>query len=195
MKKLIIIAIFMLAMLIYSAAFGVNLYYHGKLHIKDDNIIIYNPYESPHDPHPDIIKLSDLKHTTQEFRKCIEDGKFSGIVSIITKGTMLHPKFIPLDTKSQCERFSKEKYDSVTSITVAGKLKIIKSTKAIEIHVKDDVPYFIEFDELKNTPAEFLQCIDGGEYKGIVEITAQILSAHKDSVALRMNRLASCTRK
>jgi hypothetical protein len=174
-------------MLFCGSAFGSSWYERGKLQVKNDKIYVHNPYEDPDDS-SFFINLSDLKNSTPDFRKCIDNGNYSGIVGI--QATDNKGSRLIIDKKSTCKRL--DKYDADIS-TVIGKLE--RDKNSITIEAEDDMPHFFDIDQLKKAPKEFIQCIDNGNYKGRVEITAQTWVGYRDSVSLRLNSISTCKRK
>ena len=80
-------------------------------------------------------------------------------------------------------------------VTIVGKM-VIKKNNFIEINVKDDVPHYLDIDDLKKATKEFRQCVDDGKYKGVVEITT-ITGTSRDaySTNLELNSKSTCKRK
>jgi hypothetical protein len=196
MKRCIFLTTLIFVTFIYGTAFGYSWYQEGKLTIENDSIYLHNPHESPKNSHSGVFRLSDLNNVTTEFRKCIEDGKYSGIVGIQSSDSRYDQKkglsILSIDKKSTCKRI--EKYD-INIETVVGKLKKDKSGDIVMTEDKTGNLYEIYAVQLEYAPKEFLECIDGGKYKGKLEITAQIGSGTRTSVIFRLNSLATCKRK
>ena len=79
-------------------------------------------------------------------------------------------------------------------ITITGKITE-KNEYGITISVDDDVPHYVDIDNLKDTTADFRQCIENGKYKGIIEITAITGSMRADSTDLELDGKSICKRK
>ena len=185
MKQFIFLTALTLCCLVCGTAYCAI--HEGDLYIINDKLYIKNPYEDASE-HGNYCKLSDLKNATPEFRRCIDDGKYKGIVQIITSVNNWDFK---IDNKTTCKRLTEKEYNADKVETVTGKVKLDKKSKSINIDVG-----IIEIDDLRNATEEFRNCIDNGKYKGTVEITAQIAGRSKqEDIFLHINRFATCKRK
>lgn len=101
MKKLIFVFTLILSMLACGAALGSDkMTEEGKLKRKG-NDIEFHVEGGP----PTRFTVATLKDTTEAFRKCIDDGKYKGVVEI-TGGRNSFPSHVEImiDKETTCKR-------------------------------------------------------------------------------------------
>ena len=199
MKKSIFLTLSAIVLFFCGSAYGSKYDRHtqGLVHREGDYIYIHSPHEVPvKGLSVAIFRVSDLPKTTKEFRECINDGWYDGLVATKTTDSIWQQDFGRdveiLSEEATCKRI--DSTDRFEVNTIVGTIEYDKTAKALCLKEEIGFPNYFVNSELRSAPADFLECINYKKHKGKVELKIQIGSQYRDSTILRINKATECKR-